>query len=1090
VAPEEPAAEFFFTDIPNSKAYRIGLDGAAVQVRDNTQGANGQAFGPDGQLYVVADDAAAARPGLPLQRRCERRKFDSLGSEPLRLTRFLFMRSALRFRLTLLALCLLLTPAFAQSARLANISTRGQVGVGADNLFGGFVVAGGPKTVLVRAIGPGLAAFGVAGTLADPQLQVFSGQAKVAENDDWLAADSASFAQVGAFPLPAGSKDAVVVATLQPGAYTAQISGLGAANTGVAILEVYDLGGSGQLVNIATRLAVGTGANAAVAGFVVAPGAGTRKLLVRGVGPALAGFGLAGTLPDPKLTVLDAAGGEVAVASANGNAGALTAAAGQAGAFAATATDTAVIVNVAPGSYTAQLAGLSGTTSGVALIEVYDITNSTGTPPAFGQSPRLFFANLRGGAAGSTASGYATVLFDPNTNTATVSASFSNLSSAQTGAHLVLGSGAGTYVLNLPRGQVAGMPWSFAASGPYSGAAIVAALLNGEIAVQIETAGFPGGELRSNLAAVRGSTAFAAPPAPPALPAGLLATPSDVEAARFLTQATFGPTLAAIASLRARGIPGWIDDQLALPATSALALLNADVRDFPNPPTADPNLYTIYTHWNWHPAWWKLVLASPDQLRQRVAFALSELLVVGNAAMLPVKAKVRYYDLLVAGAFGNYRQLLDDVTLSPVMGTWLSHRGNQKANPVTGAAPDENYAREVMQLFTIGLVQLQPDGTLLLDASGQPIPTYNQAMVSEMAKVMTGWSFADYPADTTSVRDFTNEFSPHPDNNVLPETIAWLNPMRYYDAFHDKTAKRLVSLQQRSPLDASPTPVPAGQTGPQDLKVALDALFQHPNTGPFIGRHLIKFLVTSNPSPGYVHRVARVFADDGTGTRGNLGAVVRAILTDYEARSPAVLANIGYGKIKEPLLRFTAFFRALNARAPNGRFLDSFFGDPRSPDRYLPIGFMSFPLNQTGQQPLYARSVFNFFSPTYSPPGPLAAGGLVAPELEITDGNFAISIPNTFTDYIYRTAPPPVALPSGPSPFLSLDFSDFLPLARNPAALVDRLDLVFCGGQMPAATRTRILGALQSFAGGISDDERVRNALHLTVVSPAGATQK
>lgn len=985
--------------------------------------------------------------------------------------------------------------ASAQSARLANISTRGQVGAGADNLFGGLVVAGGPKTVLVRAIGPGLAAFGVPGTLGDPKLEIFSGQTKIAENDNWNAADVARFAQVGAFPLPADSKDAVVVATLQPGAYTAKVSGnpstgSGPADTGVAILEVYDLGGAGQLVNMATRLAVGTGANAAVAGFVVAPGGGTRKLLVRGVGPALAAFGIDGTLPDPKLTVLDAAGGDVAVASANGSAVVLTAAAGQAGAFATTATDTAVIVNVAPGSYTAQLAGFSGTTSGVALIEIYDVTNAASLPPAFGQSQRLFFANLRGSTTGSTASGYATVLFDPNTNTATVSASFSNLSSAQTGAHLVLGSGAGTFVLNLPRGQVSGIPWTFPASGPYSSSAIVTALLNGEIAAQVDTATFPAGELRSNLIPVRGSTTFTAPAAPPALPAGLLTSPSDIDAARFLIQATFGPTPATIAALRARGINGWLDDQFALPVTSALAGLNADVTEFPNPPTADPALYTIYHYWNWLPAWWKISLTAPDQLRQRVAFALSEVLVVGSSSELPRKAKVRYYDHLVTGAFGNFRQLLEDVTLSPVMGTWLSHRGNQKSNPVTGSAPDENYAREVMQLFTIGLVQLQPDGTLLLDATGQPIPTYHQGMVSELAKVLTGWTFADYPANTTSVRDFTNQNSPHPDNNVLPETIAWLNPMRYYDAFHDKTEKRIVSVRQTSPLDAPPTVIPAGQSGPADLKAALDALFQHPNTGPFLSRHLIKFLVTSNPSPGYVYRVAQKFADDGTGTRGNLGAVVRAILTDYEARSPAVLNNIGYGKIKEPILRFTAFFRALNARAPNGRYLDSYVGDPRSPDRYAPTNFMASPFGSIGQGPLDSLSVFNFFSPNYSPPGALAAAGLVAPELELIDANYSISIPNRLVEFVYRDSAGLPAPPSGPSPFIELDFSAFLPNAGNPSALVEQLNLIFCGGQMAAGTRTRIMSALLALEPGTSERERVQTALHLTIVSPSAATQR
>ncbi len=983
----------------------------------------------------------------------------------------------------------------AQPARLANISTRGQVGAGAANVFGGFVIAGGPKTVLVRAIGPGLAAFGVPGTLADPKLELFAGQTKVAENNDWQSVDAARFSQVGAFPLPADSKDAVVVTTLPPGAYTAQISGhpppgADAPGTGVALLEIYDLGGAGQLVNIATRLAVGTGANAAVAGFVVAPGTGTRKLLVRGVGPALAGFGLGGTLPDPKLTVLDAAGGEVAVAAANGAATVLSAAAGQAGAFATTATDTAVLINVAPGSYTAQLAGVSSATGGVALIEVYDVSTASGLPPAFGQSPRLFFANLRGGATGSTASGYATVLFDPNHNTATVSAAFSNLSSAQTGAHLVLGGGTGTFVLDLPRGQVNGMPWNFAARGPYSGSDLISALLNGDISAQIDTAGFPAGELRSNLIAVRGSTAFTPPAAPPALPADALASPSQTDAARFLLQATFGPTPATLAALQARGINGWLDDQMVLPPTSAVAALNYDATSYPNPPVLAGMVdYYYFMHWNWHAAWWKTALTAPDQLRQRVAFALSELLVVGNLSSIPVKAKVRYYDHLVSHAFGNFRSLLDDISLNPAMGTWLSHRSNQKANPVTGTAPDENYAREVMQLFTIGLVQLQPDGTLMLDATGQPIPTYDQAMVSELAKVLTGWQFADFPEAMTNVANFTAQFSPDPDRTLLSDTFTWLQPMRYYDAFHDKTAKRIVSLEQKAPLDAQPTVIPAGQTGPQDLKAALDTLFHHPNTGPFISRHLIKFLVTSNPSPGYVYRVARTFADDGTGSRGNLGAVVRAILTDYEARSPAVLNNIGYGKIKEPLLRFSAFFRALNASAPNGRFMDSYFGDPRAPGGYFPLGFMSFPINQTGQQPLYARSVFNFFSPTYSPPGALAAAGLVAPELEITDGNYSVSIPNTFVEFIYRPVPLPEP-PGGPSPFIVLNYSPFLPNARNPAALVDQLDLIFCGGQMGTYTRNQILAALQAFAAGTGDLERVQHAIHLTVVSPAAATQK
>jgi len=998
-----------------------------------------------------------------------------------------------------LALALFLAgPIGAQNtgARLANISTRGQVGTDADNLFGGFVISGGSKTVLVRAVGPGLAAFGVGGTLDDPVLNLFDAKnAVVASNNDWNASDAAAFAQVGAFPLPSGSKDAVVVATLPSGAYTAQISGAGAASSGVAILEVYDLGGTGQLVNIATRLQVGTGANLAVAGFVVSPGSGTRKLLVRGIGPALAGFGLNGTLADPKLTVLDAAGGEIAAAAANGSASQLATATAQAGAFASGAIDTAVIVNVSPGSYTVQLAGLSGTTSGIALIEVYDITSSTGTPPAFGQSPRLFYTNLRSGNAASTASGYATVMFDPNTNTGFVSVAFSNLSSAQAGAHLVLGAagGNGTFVLDLPRGQVNGAFWNFGPRGPFSTNDIVAGLLRGDISVQIDTANFPAGEIRSALAPTRGSIAFSAPAAPPALPAGTLASPTQTDAARFLTQATFGPTAATVAALQARGIPGWIDDQMALPMTSALATLRADLTAVPvprNPVPGSAERYGWYA--NFAAAWWKIAVTGNDQLRQRVAFALSELFVVGaggcDGNFFP-EMKAQYWDLLAKGAFGNYRQLLEDVSVNPSMGLWLSHLGNQKADPVKGTAADENYAREVQQLFSIGLVQLHPDGTLLLDPTGQPIPTYDQTMVQETAKIFTGWAYAYQPESNTNVTTFLGRPSTSAQigNAPLPDTNAYLLPMRNYTAFHDRSEKRVVSVEQVPLAQAHPTVIPANQSGQQDLTMFLDTLFAHPNTGPFVSRHLIQRLVTANPSPGYVYRVAQVFANDGTGTRGNLGAVVRAILTDYEARSPVVLTNPGYGKIKEPLIRQATFLRALRFAAPNGQFLDGVFGSPTStifgPNSSTAGSFTS------GQLPLGAETVFNFFSPTYSPPGAMAAAGLVSPELEIVDSLYALSFPNVFATQLYRdvsTLPVPI---SGASPYLVPDYTSFLPNARNPAALLDQLSLIFCANQMSTATRATLTTMLQSMNAD-TDLQRVQAAIHIVVLSPEGATQR
>ena len=854
-------------------------------------------------------------------------------------------------------------------------------------------------------------------------------------------------------------------------------------------------------MNIATRLPIGSGGGSATAGFVVNPGSGTRKLLVRGVGPGLGAFGLPGTLPDPKIVLYDGSANVVASSVANGSLSAVAAANAQAGAFASVTGDAATIVTLSPGTYTVNLSGNSGGTSGVGIIEVYDITNSTGTPANLAAAtPTLYYAPLRPAAAAtnSTASGYATILLDPNTNIASVSITLSGLTSGQTGAHLVIGNNAGTgnFVLNLARGQVSGTPWTFPASGAFSTTDLVNALKSGQIFVSIDSANFPSGELQGGFVQTAGSTTFTAPATAPALAAGALTSPSQTDAARFLQQGTFGPTTATISALQARGINGWIDDQIALPATSALAGLRADLAAFPNPPMP-PIMGAEKFAWdrNWNAAWWKITVTAPDQLRQRVAFALSEILVVGQQDDLDfnIEAKIKYYDLLVNRAFGNFRTLLEDVTLSPAMGVWLSHRGNAKANPVKGTAPDENYAREVQQLFTIGLVQLQPDGTLMLDAAGQPIPTYNQTTITETAKVLTGWSYAGLPANANE-SSFTSFYPPENLSLIypkpLPDTYSWLVPMSYFDAHHDKTAKIIVSLQQVALARAAPTAIPANQTGPQDLRTLLDTLFNHPNAGPFLAKQLIQRLVTSNPSPGYVYRVAQAFANDGTGTRGNLGAVVRAILTDYEARSPDLLNNFGYGKIKEPLLRMTAFLRALNGAAPNGRYLDSYFNDPRVAQGYFPTGNFQNVNAIYSQQAMWSPTVFNFFSPDYAPPGAMAAAGLVAPELQIIDSNYSIVVPNQFANLLFRdvtTLPQP---PSGLSPFITLDYSALLPNAKNPTALADQLNLLFCANQMTATTRAQIIATLNSFAATATDLERVQTAIQFTVCSPDGALQK
>jgi len=431
-------------------------------------------------------------------------------------------------------------------------------------------------------------------------------------------------------------------------------------------------------------------------------------------------------------------------------------------------------------------------------------------------------------------------------------------------------------------------------------------------------------------------------------------------------------------------------------------------------------------------------VTGPDQLRQRVAFALSEIFVISDVNGTISNAQegaANYYDVLVNGAFGNFRTLLENVALSPMMGIYLSSLRNAKAQGT--ALPDENFAREVMQLFTIGLNELQPDGTLKLDSGGQPIPTYDQETVVQTAKVFTGWAF----------------FSTAANPNFRSSAADYLNPMMLYPASHDDTAKTVVGGKV----------IPAGQGGAKDLKDELDALFNHANTGPFISRQLIQRLVTSNPSPGYVYRVAQVFANNGAGVRGDLGAVVRAILTDYEARSPGFLATPGHGKLKEPLVRATALLRAFGGGSDNGRISIS------NPETLL------------AEAALRAPTVFNFFEPDFVKPGDLAAAGLYAPEYEILTATTAITIPNFLYTYIYNTRSVTT---------IGLKLDDLLPLARTPQPLVDQLNLVLGGGTISKAVTDRIVSVLTAMPNGTTDLEKVRSAIYLVATSPDGAIQK
>jgi uncharacterized protein (DUF1800 family) len=1102
-----------------------------------------------------------------------------------------------------LALLLAGAPALvAQAPSLSNLSTRAQVGTGGNILITGFNIGpGGSKTVLVRASGPALAGFGVPGAMANPRLELFAGSTKIAENDNWgtpvgaaspLTVDS--FTAVGAFPWTAGSNDAALVATLAPGAYTAQVSGVGN-TTGVALIEVYEVGpGISRLSNLSTRAVVGTGGNILIPGLVVSPGSGVRRLLIRAAGPALTALQVPGALANPTLLVTNAAG-TPAFSASNDNWGTpvgpaatpaadIAAAARGAGAFAFAnnSNDAAMIVDLPAGSYTIQASGVNNT-QGVALVEVYDLTpanpplvtvvatrasadESGGNPGEFtfyrtgdltlpltvnytvggsaingldyppllgsitipagaasvalalspnpdvqnegtdtvtltiaphfsyflgasqlaatvsiGDSPAtLYVATIRatGAAVGATeASGYASILLSASGTVAAVNVTFTGLSTQQVTAHLVLGAN-DDYVLDLPNGHVNGVRWTFGPTGAYTGAQLLDALRSGNIGVRIDSARFPGGELKGAFILGAGSQAFTPPAAPPAAPlTGLSAN----DAARLLTQATFGPTKAEIDALTGGSVETWLDAQLALPFTSHRAATVADRNTFGGS--------NSFTNWNAiHPpnrqsAWFKTVLTAPDQLRQRMAYALSQILVVSDIALADdnrTEPVAHYYDQLGNGAFGNFRTLLQTITLSPMMGEYLSSLRNSKADPVTGQTPDENYAREIMQLFTIGLVRLQPDGTLQLGADGLPIPTYDQTTITEMAKVFTGYTY--FNTNTATASQFRGGGS------------NFINPMSLFPAFHDDSVKNLAPV--------SATPIPAAQGGARDLQIALDALFTHPNTAPFISKLLIQRLVTSNPSPGYVYRVAQKFENNGSGVRGDLAAVTRAIFTDYEARSAAVAATPSFGKLKEPLLRLTALLRGFGASSGTGRFLGRrhhvngavIDGSTRIPATAAEIGTYASGIDifgvrgQLAQAALRSDTVFNFYHADYVQPGPLAAAGLVAPEFQITDDNYAISVPNYLRTFVNSTT---TGINANIVPYvITLNPSYEEGLVATPAALVDHLNRVLAAGALSAPVRTRIVTALNALPAATNARDRVNTAILLVLASPSAAVQR
>ncbi|MBU1237232.1 MAG: DUF1800 domain-containing protein [Gammaproteobacteria bacterium] len=513
---------------------------------------------------------------------------------------------------------------------------------------------------------------------------------------------------------------------------------------------------------------------------------------------------------------------------------------------------------------------------------------------------------------------------------------------------------------------------------------------------------------------------------------------TTAQASRFLGQAGLAATDEDIQEVQFQRYDGWLNNSFNRTATQSMWdwLVAQGYNTAEYNYSESPCDYAIWHH----------LITAPDQLRQRIALALSEYFVVsieGIQSDWPQFIMAAYWDLLCAHAFGNFRELLEAVTLSPAMGLYLSTNGNRKEDS-RGRLPDENYAREVMQLFTIGLRELNPDGTPQKDGSGNAIETYNQDTIVNLARVFTGW-YIDTSMD--------------PDG-----TTPYRSPMTLKASNHSTLAATFLG-----------TTIPADTDGVEALRIALDTLFNHHNVGPFFGKQMIQRLVTSNPSPAYVSRVAAAFDNNGGGIRGDMKAVIRAILLDPEARSDDALTLPNSGKLREPMLRFIQWARIFNAKSETFTW--------RIPD-------LSDGSRELCQSPLRSPSVFNYFRPGYTPPNSaIADSGMVAPEFQITNEptvagylNFMQSVIqngtawNSFTSHNDVTA----------------DYATELSLAGDPSALVQRLNLLLAANQIGTATEARIIAAVSTISMTNSSGplNRVRAAIMLVMACPEYLVQK
>ncbi len=511
--------------------------------------------------------------------------------------------------------------------------------------------------------------------------------------------------------------------------------------------------------------------------------------------------------------------------------------------------------------------------------------------------------------------------------------------------------------------------------------------------------------------------------------ASTVAPPSATEAARFLAQAAFGGNDQDLALVQSKGASAWLDSQF-------LASSDASHWDWMISKGFN-NITYINSSAGIDPSLWRKLMSSPDLLRQRIALALSEVFVVslqGLNGSWRAFAVAGYMDMLSAQAFGNFRNLIEAVTLSPAMGLYLGTRGNQKESVVTGRQPDENYAREVMQLFTIGLYQLNLDGSQKKGTDGKPIETYTLDTVSQLARVFTGWNY-DHPV---------KEVPDHWRRNMV------LNP-----SLHSTASKSFLGVT-----------IPAGvNDGVGDLKIVLDTLFNHPNLPPFFCKQLIQRLVTSNPSPAYVQRVAQVFKANAVGVRGDMKAVIRAVLLDNEARQLPTSATAG--KLREPMLRLVQFARTFKATSTSGNWN---FGNTLDPDSRL------------GQSPMRSPTVFNFFRPGFVPGSGLVIDPtIVVPELQISTESTVVGYANFMQSVI-----------NGSFSDLKPDYTAEIALALDATALAARINNMVAAGQISSANLNGIASAVNTINASTDAGKlnRVKATIMLVMCAPEYIVQK